>query len=183
MTKTITSPRIQVQGDIFGARGCSSSGCSCSPCDCDPCTCGDSLLPDYPEWRMSGYAITTGQIDHVDVSGQIFVSLARPVHERTSNDWYEIILVYNQASPAQISVLLEVFERDLKAMPAEVQNVFSPRRAVYTASLVYTADTEEPELQITFVPGPETLLRGSETSAVKPWNYHGPMALRGHLQS
>ena len=116
--KTILDQRVRLKGEEFGARGC--SGCSCDPCDCNPCNCGESLLPSFPAWRVSGYRMTSGVIQGVDVSQYLVLSLAQPIGEGATDEWQEVILVDQQATPAQIEVLLAVCEDRLESIPAEV---------------------------------------------------------------
>lgn len=180
--KTILQQRVRLQGEAFGARGC--SGCSCDPCDCNPCKCGDSLLPSYPAWRISGYHISTGAIHGVDVSQHLVLSLAQPVREGAADEWQEVILVDRQATPAQIDALLAVCEDRLEGIPAEVKFYVPTQRAVYQAPMSYMHGAEGPILHVTFVQDQVTLVREGACPAQNmflAWVYDGPMALRETL--
>lgn len=181
MVKTTTTQRVEVWGDVFGARGCSS--CSCDPCDCNPCTCGDSLRPAYPEWRVSGYMIDKGEIYGVDVSGQIIISLAQPLQEATSNEWQEILLVSEQATQPQIDALLAAFAPELESIPAEVKGYIRKPPAVYKLPIHYTHGAKGPLLQVTFTKQEAVLVREGTYDTFKEWRYHGPMTLRSTFDS
>jgi hypothetical protein len=177
--KTVLQQRVRLQGEVFGARGC--SGCSCDPCDCNPCNCGESLIPSYPAWRVSGYRITSGEIHGVDVSQHLILSLAQPVREGGTDEWQEVILVDQQATPAQIDALLAVCEDRLESIPAEVTSYVRRQRDVYQMAINYTHGTEGPILQVTFVKDQATLVREGANPAqiaFQAWVYDGPMALR-----
>jgi len=185
MMKTDLQHRVTLQAEIFGARGCTVPGCSCNPCDCNPCTCGESLLPSYPEWRVSGYAMTTGCVDHLDLSGHILLSLARPTQEGVYDHWQEVLLVDDQATPAHIAALVETCEGELESLPAEVEHSSRMERAIYKASIAYDAGAKERWLRVTFTPEQTALIRAasvSSSASLRPWSYNGPMALRGHFQ-
>ena len=180
--KTVLHQQVRLQGQVFGVRGC--SGCSCDPCDCNPCNCGESLLPSYPAWRVSGYRITSGVIHGVDVSQHLVLSLAQPVGEGAAAEWQEIILVDQQATPAQIDALLADCEDRLESIPAEVTSYVRRQRAVYQVAMNYTHGTEGPVLQVAFVKEQVTLMRKGANpaqNAFQAWVYHGPMALREAL--
>lgn len=180
--KTALDQRVRLQGEVFGARGC--SGCSCDPCDCNPCTCGESLFPSYPAWRVSGYWITTGEIHGLDVSSCLVLSLAQPVGEGPADEWQEVLLVDQQATPAQIEALLAVCEDRLESIPAEVTSYVRRQRAVYQVAMHYMHGTEGPVLQVAFVKEQARLVRegvGPAQNAFQAWVYQGPMALRGTL--
>lgn len=181
MTKATTTQRVNVRGDVFGARGCSS--CSCDPCDCNPCTCGNSLQPAYPEWRVSGYMIDKGEIHGIDVGGQLIISLAQPLQEAASNQWQEILLVSEQATPSQIEALLAAFATELESIPAEVKGYIRKPQAVYTLPIHYTGATEKPILQVTFTRQQAALIREGAYDTFKEWYYHGPMTLRNSFNS
>jgi hypothetical protein len=177
-----TTHRVDVKGEVFGARGCSS--CSCDPCDCNPCTCGDSQFPSYPSWRVSGYLITKGTIHSVDVSGRLMLSLAQPVSEGSSDAWQEVLLVEEQATPVQIHALLAMLEKDLESIPAEVETVPRKLRAVYQIPMSYTHEAEGPILHAALTQSQAALVRGGadNTHTFREWLYDGPMAQRSTLE-
>jgi hypothetical protein len=164
--------RYQIKGAAFGARGCS---CSCSPCDCDPCTCGDEVRP--PRWRVSGYYIQSGIVDDKDVSGLLLLSLAQPLEER-STIWQETILVGANVAQEQITALLDIFEDQLKSLPAEIEPRILTERTIYRTPMHYNAESQ---LRVAFVPYVATQLRTGIAVPPQPWHYEGPMALRGHF--
>ena len=180
MMRIETFPQLKIGGETFGARGCASS-CSCDPCDCDPCGCGDSHhdSPNYPAWRVSGYYITTGEIQSLDVSGLTLLSLAQPAVEGDNGYWQEVLLVDSGATHEQIIVLLSQLEGQLESMPAEVGAYSHTLRAVYQVPLAYRHQNNGLSLHIQFNPEAAILIRqGADGSPVRGWSYDGPMALR-----
>ncbi len=183
MLKIETFTRLKIVGETFGARGCSSS-CSCDPCDCNPCGCGSShhAGPNYPRWRVSGYHITAGKIQGVDVSGFTFLSLAQPDQEGDNAHWQEILLVDSKATHAQTMALLARFEEQLEGMPAEVGAYVHVLRAVYQVPFLYSHQQSELSLSAHFVPAEATLIRqGTGHAPLRAWSYDGPMALRAMI--
>lgn len=180
--KATTQQRVRIRGEVFGARGC--SGCTCDPCDCNPCTCGDSATPAYPAWSVSGYMITVGEIHGVAVSQHLVLSLAQPIYEGATDEWQEVILVDQQATLAQIDVLLAVCEEHLESIPAEVKTYSRTQRAVYQAPMSYAHSAEGPVLHVAFVQEQAKLIRKGANPALnvfRAWTYDGPMALRGNI--
>ncbi len=175
-----TFPRLKIVGETFGARGCASS-CSCDPCDCNPCGCGDEHHegPNYPAWRVSGYSIVTGEIEGLDISNLVLLSLAQPVREGENEHWQEVLLVESRATQEQIMALLAQFEGQLESMPAEVGTYARTLRPVYQVPLVYHHQNNELSLHVQFTPEVAMLVRQNmNSSPIRSWSYDGPMALR-----
>ncbi len=175
--------RSAIKGHIFGVR---KDSCSCDPCDCNPCTCGDSLVPNYPEWRISGYFVHDGISHEQHLSKHILLGLAQPEQEGSQENWQEVLLVGSETSLGQIHALLALFEADLESMPAEVGARPKSKRAVYRASINYHMTEQGPHLRVAFSPEPANLIReGSALQAVRAWTYDGPTRLRGtfHMAS
>ncbi len=108
-TATELQDKVKVKGEMFGARGC-SGGCMCDPCECDPCTCGsDDLHPNPPRWRVSGCFIREGELQGVDVTGLVLVSLSLPLRAEPGSPWREVLLVDSRASDQQLAALLARF--------------------------------------------------------------------------
>ena len=122
--------RAAVKGQIFGAR---RDSCSCDPCDCNPCKCGDSLVPNYPGWRVSGYFVKSGTFNKQQLSEHLLLSLALPEWEGSHDGWQEVLLVEKTASPELVHALLTVFESELESMPAEIGTQSKVKRAIYRA--------------------------------------------------
>jgi len=179
---TISSrQRVAVKGQIFGMR---NDSCSCDPCDCDPCTCGDSLVPNIPSWRVSGYALHSGTFSGQDLSGQVILALAQPEHESSWDGWSEVILVRDDASSEQVHALLTLFETDLRGLPAEITAPLPIRRPVYRAVLDYRATGTDVHVQVTFSAEAVHLLReGTTRNNGRSWTYDGPMVLRGMFRT
>ena len=180
--KTTAQQQVRIHGEVFGARGC--SGCSCDPCDCNPCACGDSVTPAYPAWRVSGCMISAGEIHGVDVSQHLILSLAQPVREGTTDEWQEVMLVDQRATPEQIDALLAVCEERLASIPAEVKSYAHVQRAVYQAPMSYDHGAEGPVLHVAFAQEQAKLIRKGASPAqntFRAWTYDGPMALRGSI--
>ena len=175
-----TFPRLNIVGETFGARGCSSS-CSCDPCDCNPCGCGDEhhAGPNYPAWRVSGYYIETGEMKGLDVSHLALLGLAQPVKEGDNEHWQEVLLVDNRATGEQVMALLTQFEGQLESMPAEVGTYTPALRSVYQLPIAYSHQKDELSLRVQFIPEAATFIRqGADSSPIRSWSYDGPMALR-----
>lgn len=181
---TAVQQRYSVKGDVFGARGeRAGSSCSCDPCDCNPCTCGSSVYgpPNYPLWRVSGYLVRVGSIHDVDVTEHLVLSLTQPVHPDQTDAWQEVILVDEKASNEQIAALLDVFEDRLESVPAEVTSLPSTKRAVYRASINYTAGGTNPVLHVDFTPNQQPWRKAQDLDQqpARAWHYDGLMAFRG----
>ncbi|GLV56051.1 hypothetical protein KDH_28950 [Dictyobacter sp. S3.2.2.5] len=182
MVLTRQQQHTLVKGAIFGARG---DSCSCDPCDCNPCKCGDGLngsLPNYPFWRVTGFYIENGMIKDIDVSQRTILSLTQPVIEGQNDRWQDVILVDADATPLQITALLNSFEQHLESVPAEVAPLPRTQRAVYRASINYDGtNSQTPTLHAVFNPDQQSLVRTSDDAAApqaRAWNYQGLMALR-----
>lgn len=172
--KTATPLHYKIQGETFGARGCSS--CTCDPCN--PCHCGRSDSNNTPAWRVSGCAIEHGKVQDIDISKLFLLSLSQPTE---NGQWQEVILIDQKATDTQIVALLEVFEDHLESMPAEVESHLRQKRAVYRVPMTYTKQENQPMLNLSFSPDTAVIIResaGQSQTVLKPWTYHGPMALR-----
>jgi hypothetical protein len=142
------------------------------------------MTPAYPTWRVSGYMITDGEIQGIQVAQRLMLSLAQPAHEGATDEWQEVILVDQEATPAQIGALLAACEGHLQSMPAEVKSYLPARRAVYQVPMSYGHGAEGPVLRVVFVREQAKLIRQGASSTQKTfraWSYDGPMALRGRL--
>jgi hypothetical protein len=171
--------RSAVKGQVFGAR---KDSCSCNPCDCNPCTCGDSLIPNYPSWRISGYFVQGGRSHEQQLSEQILISLAQPEREGSQEGWQEVLLVGSETSFEQIHALLTLFESDLESMPAEIKAPPKVKRTVYRASMEYQMTEKGPHLRVAFSPELANLVReGSGQQEARAWTYDGPARLRGNF--
>lgn len=171
--------RAAVKGQIFGAR---RDSCSCDPCDCNPCKCGDSLVPNYPGWRVSGYFVKSGTFNKQQLSEHLLLSLALPEWEGSHDGWQEVLLVEKTASPELVHALLTVFESELESMPAEIGTQSKVKRAIYRASLEYQMTDKGPHLRVDFDPEHINLVREGEVQReARAWAYDGPMALRGNF--
>lgn len=171
--------RSAIKGQTFGARG---DSCSCDPCDCNPCKCGDSLQPNYPTWRVSGYYIRSGILDQQQFSKHIVLSLAQPARPDSYEDWQEVLLVQNDTPLKLVETLLRLFEHELESMPAELSPQPRVKRAVYRAAIDYHITEQGPQLRVAFQPESGNLVRvGSGQQQLRAWIYDGPMALRGNF--
>ncbi|BCL82321.1 hypothetical protein ccbrp13_47860 [Ktedonobacteria bacterium brp13] len=172
-----TTIRHAVEGVTFGARGCSS--CTCDPCDCNPCTCGDNRTPSYPEWRVSGCALTSGTVNGVNVAQQYMLSLTQPVKAGIYTDWYSVLLLPEEASEEQCEALLAVFESTLNSWPAEAGDRPALRSAVYQTRIGLQFGEENAGLSVRFDPQKSRLIRtGDFTVTPRIWTYKGEVALR-----
>jgi hypothetical protein len=172
-------PRLRsaITGQTFGARG---DSCSCDPCDCNPCNCGDSLIPNYPDWRVSGYFVKNGMFAQQQLSKHIILSLAQPEHQGSQEGWQEVLLVESNTPLELVHTLLSLFEHELDSMPAEIEAHHQIKRAVYRAPMEYLTTKKGPHLRVAFHPDLTNLVRDSSIQqAAREWSYDGPMALRG----
>ncbi|QBD75345.1 DUF1326 domain-containing protein [Ktedonosporobacter rubrisoli] len=162
--------RYRVKGAAFGARGCSS--CTCNPCDCNPCNCGDSV--SLPLWRVSGYAIESGEINGREVAHLLLLSLSQPA---PTGNWQEVILIDDKASHEQAIAALALFEERMDSLPAELGASSKTPKAVYSVPMHYALTEAGPVLRVAFIPERAAQLRGAPFEPL-PWHYEGPMALR-----
>ncbi|GHO70548.1 hypothetical protein KSC_094400 [Ktedonobacter sp. SOSP1-52] len=174
MKASLEKQSYVMQGENFGARGC--SGCTCDPCDCNPCNCGDGVA--IPRWRVSGYFVEKGELEALDVSGLLILSLAQPCGESEAGAWQEVLLIDSRASISQAAALLNAFEARLASIPAEIGTHFSGQRSVYQVPMSYHRDEQRSWLEVEFMPEQALPLRESAESLFKEWRYSGPMALR-----
>lgn len=175
MKASVEQQQYLVEGEAFGARGC--SGCTCDPCDCNPCNCGDGVA--IPGWRVSGYVLEQGQIEGLDVSKLLILSLAQPCEEREDGIWQEVILIDSRASLKQVAALLTVFEARLESIPAEIGTEAPLQRSVYLVPMRCRDDERGILLEVEHATEYAIPIREYAGSKLREWCYVGPMALRG----
>ena len=133
----------------------------------------------YPRWRVSGYHITSGEVQGCDISGLTILGLAQPVIEGDNAHWQEILLVDNRATHKQITALLTQLESHLESMPAEVGAYPHVLRAIYQVPLIYFKQNDERHLCVSFTPEEAICIRpGADDHRLRSWHYEGAMALR-----
>lgn len=174
MKASVEKQSYVVQGEAFGARGC--SGCTCDPCDCNPCNCGDGVA--IPRWRVSGFFVEKSEPEALDVSGLLILSLAQPRGESETGEWQEVLLIDSRASISQADILLNAFGARLASIPAEIGTSFSGQRSVYQVPMSYRQEEQRPWLEVEFTPEKALPIRENLESPFKEWRYSGPMALR-----
>jgi hypothetical protein len=118
-----------------------------------------------PDWRVSGFAVSMGHMQAIDLSGLVILSLSLPLNEARDR-WQEMIVVEEQATTEQVAALLAIFESQLSSIPAEVGEQFITERAVYTAPITCSKVGEQITLDV------------SLHTDDQEWSYHGPMAMR-----
>jgi hypothetical protein len=168
-----TTPQT-LKGTVFAAQACS---CSCEPCICgDHCPCQGADAYLGPRWRFVGDAIEAGQPSGRDLSGRTLLNLAQTSTEK-ANDWNEVILIDESATPDQVQALLQVFEGNQGSEVAHPHRVPPAQRPVYLVPMQYTI-IGRPTLVVTFSPNRSRLFRGSASQPFfKEWTYDGPVAL------
>ncbi len=175
----------QLQGTIFAAQACS--------CSCDPCTCGDHCLcrgaDAYigPRWRFIGDSIESGTIDGVDLSHRILLNFAQTSSEKT-NDWQEVILIDEGASPQQVDMLLKHFQKHQGSEVARPDHVPVSERAVYLVPMRYMIINRQAmlsELSVTCMHDRIRRVRGGggppDQVVLKEWTYNGHVAVQKQL--
>jgi hypothetical protein len=164
----------QLKGSVFAAQACS---CSCEPCICgDHCTCQGADAYLGPRWRFVGDVIEAGQASGRDLSRRTLLNLALNSAEK-AEDWHEVILIDERATPDQVEELLRVFESSQGSEVAHPYRVPSAQRPVYLVPMQYTI-IGRPTLVVTFSPHRSRLIRGDASLPFfKEWSYNGPVAV------
>lgn len=177
---TIMTQRIaQIQGVVFAAQACS---CSCDPCVCgDHCTCQGADAYLGPRWRFVGDAIQTGNVEGIDVSNRILLHLAQNAQEQADN-WHEVILLDNGATPEQVAVLLKLFEERQSSEVSHPERHTVQRPAVYLVPMRYLTIEERATLCVTFTQDRSRLILGSaSTPFFKEWSYNDHVAIQQQI--
>lgn len=173
--KTLT---YQLKGTVFAAQACS---CPCDPCTCgDHCTCKGAEAYLGPRWRFVGDQIEEGTIADVDVSRRLLLSLAQNRNEHDTN-WHEVILIDDAATPEQITMLLDLFERRQGSEVTHPDRVPSIQRAVYSVPMHVHNVQGRDALSVTFSKERSRLVRGN-TSFFQEWSYNGHIAAQEPLE-
>jgi hypothetical protein len=177
---TTTSQTSQLKGSVFAAQACS---CSCKPCTCgDHCTCQGADTYVGPRWRFVGDHIEAGAVSGVDVSQRTLLSLAQNSTEK-AEDWHEVILIDDHATPDQVQALLQMFQARQGSEVADLHRLPSAQRAVYLVPMRYTIIEGQPALSVTFSHHRSRLVQGNaSTPFFKEWTYNGPVVVRQPLE-
>lgn len=169
-------PKPLLKGDVFVAQACS---CTCDPCTCgDTCTCEGADAYIGPRWRLVGDHIQDGNIQGIDVSQRTLLHLGQSSSEH-ANDWQEVILIDDRATPEQVRVLLETFQNQGSELAHPHQH--PSQRAVYLAPMRYGLIEGHPTLDVTIFPGRFRVVHDG-SSQPQAWTYNGHVALQGHLE-
>ncbi len=178
--QTVPSVKYQLKGDIFAAQACS---CACDPCACgDHCTCVGAEAYIGARWRFVGDHIEYGTIDGKDVSHRTFLNLGQNSAEKT-NDWHEVILIDDGATPNQVQALLDVFESRQSSEIAHPDRVLSGQRAVYLVPMQYVIAEGKKTLCVAFSQDRSRLVRGNASEPFfKEWIYNGHVAVQQSLE-
>jgi hypothetical protein len=172
--------RYHLAGELFHAHAC-SAGCSCDPCTCDPCGCGDGRASDQAggvQWQITGYHITGGQIQQVDIAALTLVKLALTSENGTNANWQEYLLLEKGADATQVAGLVELIQGNLLA-----DLIGSPRSSlpIYLAPLTYSqkgATRARLDLHFTqaeCVPVAKTNI----VDHLREWSYERHVAIQG----
>jgi hypothetical protein len=177
---TTTPQTYQLKGSVFAAQACS---CSCKPCTCgDHCPCPGADTYIGPRWRFVGDHIEAGTVSGRDVSQRILLNLAQNSEEK-AEDWNEVILIDDRATPDQVQTLLQMFERSQGSELAHPHRLPSAQRAVYLVPMRYMTINESPALSVTFSQNRGRLVQGNaSTPFFKEWTYNGPVAVQQPLE-
>ncbi|GHO75365.1 hypothetical protein KSD_31360 [Ktedonobacter sp. SOSP1-85] len=174
--KTLT---YQLKGTVFAAQACS---CPCNPCACgDHCTCEGAEAYLGPRWRFVGDQIESGTIADVDVSHRLLLSLAQNRNEHDTN-WHEVVLIDDAATPEQIDMSLDLFERRQGSEVAHPERVPSIQRPVYLVPMHIHKVQGRDFLSVTFSRERSRLVRGkTPTPFFQEWTYNGHIAAQEPL--
>jgi hypothetical protein len=176
----------QISGAVFAAQACSCVRDPAAACTGDPCTCGDACpcegadLYLGPRWRFVGDHIENGTIEDVDVSGRTFLNLAQTSSE-TAQDWREVILLDEDATPEQVRVLLELFQEHQGSVVTHPQDHPSQTRPAYLVPMRYRVIRGQSLLAVTFSPDRSRLVQGQAPVPIPSWTFNGRVAVRGQL--
>ena len=176
--------KYQLTGAAIIARACSCahdspSGCTGDPCTCgEPCTCKGADLYLGPRWRFVGDQIEAGSINGVDVGQRIYLNLAQ-ISDEQAQDWHEVILIDDGATPEQVRVLLELFEERQGSDLTHPEGRPRQARAVYLVPMRYRVIQGQPALCATFSAQRSRLVQGSDSAPIQPWTFNGRVAVRG----
>ncbi len=178
---TAAQQTTQLQGVVFAAQACS---CACDPCACgDPCTCSGADAYIGPRWRFVGDYIQRGKVEDVDVAHKIVLHLAQNSHEQ-ADDWHEVILIDQSATPDQVDVLLKLFQERQGSEVSHPDHPPAAPRAVYLVPMRYVVIEGRTTLDVTFSQDRSRLFRGSaSTPFFKEWTYNGHVAIQQPLFS
>jgi hypothetical protein len=172
----VTTQRVaQLRGVVFAAQACS---CSCDPCACgDRCTCQGADAYLGPRWRFVGDTIQTGTIEGVDVSGRTLLHLAQTAHEQ-SEDWHEVILIDQDATPEQADVLQHFFQERQGSEVSHLHRHPASPRPVYLVPMRYTVIEGRATLAVTFSQDRSNILGSASSPFFKEWTYDDHVAIQ-----
>src|ERR1051326_3705575 len=176
----------QLKGAVFAAQACSCVHDSAGACTGDPCTCGDNCSCEGaelylgPRWRFVGDHIDVGMIEDVDVSGRTFLNLAQTTNEN-SNDWREIILIDDQATPDQVRVLLDLFGERQGSAVTHPQDQPQQARMACLVPMRYRELYGQSILAVMLSPERCLIALGTGAAPMPNWTFNGRVAVRGQL--
>lgn len=181
MTTTPPTPPIsQLDGFVFAAQACS---CNCDPCVCNNnCSCQGADAYLGPRWRFVGDKINAGTLEGVDVSHRLLFNLAQTSSEK-ADDWHEVILIDEEATPEQVNVLLKAFAASQGSRIADPHHPPVAERSVYLVPIHYFALEGRHILSVTFSEDRSQQVRGDrQTPFFKEWTYNGHVVIREPLE-
>ncbi len=164
----------QLESDIFMAHSCS---CSCDPCTClKECTCEGADAYLGSRWRFIGDHILSGQLSGVDLAGRTLLQLAVTTDEK-SEDWQEVVLIDEQATPKQAEILLKAFQQRTGSHSSHMLP------SAYLAPIHYLLVEQRPMLCVNA--SLDRLRSVGEQQQERPlhthWIYNGHVALQEQL--
>jgi hypothetical protein len=170
----------QLQGAVFAAQACS---CSCKPCICgDQCTCQGADAYVGPRWRFVGDYIEAGSVSGRDVSQRILLNLAQNSEEQ-AQDWHEVILIDDRATPDQAQALLHMFRGSQGSEISHPHRLPGAERPAYLVPMRYTIISGQPTLSVTFSQQRSRVVQGNASVPFfKEWTYNGPVAIQQPLE-
>jgi Protein of unknown function (DUF1326) len=177
---TTTPQTSQLKGSVFAAQACS---CSCNPCTCgDHCTCQGVEAYIGPRWRFVGDHIEAGMASGEDMSQRILLNLAQNAEEQ-AQDWHEVILIDDCATPDQVQALLQVFGGSQGSEISHPHRLPSDRRPAYLVPMRYTIIDGHPTLSATFSQHRSRLVQANASVPFfKEWTYNGPVVVQQPLE-
>jgi len=146
------------------------------------CTCQGADAYVGPRWRFVGDHIEAGMAAGRDVSQRTLLNLAQNSEEK-AQDWHEVILIDDRATPDQVQALLQVFERSQGSEIAHPHRLPSAQRPAYLVPMRYTIIEGRPTLSVTFSQNRSRLVQGNASMPFfKEWTYNGPVAVQQPLE-
>jgi hypothetical protein len=116
----------------------------------------------------------------VEVRQRLFLNLAQTSSE-AADDWREVILIDERATPEQVRVLLDLFGERQGSHVTHPQDQVAHARAAYLVPMRYRIMQGQLMLSVTFSSDRSRLVHGTPAAPIQAWTFNGPVAVRGNL--